>query len=132
MRAGLAEEAIVIDLQAVITLATALMQRGAPDIAERFEAGLDTTRIDASAVGLRTGLFERLDQLVRDDVGKVRQHLADFHHRSAQVAHRIEQLDRRLEVGLGEVPLPLVGVLKPAANPAKSVGHGNLRLQSAE
>lgn len=63
VRAGLAEESIVIDLQAVITLATALMQRGAPDIAERFEAGLDTTRIDASAVGLRTGLFERLDQL---------------------------------------------------------------------
>lgn len=63
VRAGLAEEAIVIDLQAVITLATALMQRGAPDIAERFEAGLDTTRIDASAVGLRTGLFERLDEL---------------------------------------------------------------------
>ncbi len=63
VRAGLAEEAIVIDLQAVITLATALMQRGAPDIAERFEAGLDTTRIDAAAVGLRTGLFERLDQL---------------------------------------------------------------------
>jgi len=63
VRSGVAEEAIVIDLQAVITLATALMQRGAPDVAERFEAGLDTTRIDAAAVGLRTGLFERLNLL---------------------------------------------------------------------
>jgi len=63
VRSGVAEEAIVIDLQAVITLATALMQRGAPDVAERFEAGLDTTRIDAGAVGLRTGLFERLERL---------------------------------------------------------------------
>ncbi len=63
VRSGVAEEAIVIDLQAVITLATALMQRGAPDVAERFEAGLDTTRIDAAAVGLRTGLFERLERL---------------------------------------------------------------------
>lgn len=61
--AGLAEESIAIDLEAVFTLAAALMQRGAPDIAERFEAGLDTTRIDASAVGLRTDLFEFLDGL---------------------------------------------------------------------
>lgn len=64
VRAGLAEEAITIDLQAVFTLASAIMQRGAPDVAERFEAGLDTTRIDAAAVGLRTGLFNRLDRLV--------------------------------------------------------------------
>lgn len=63
VRSGVAEEAIVIDLQAVITLATALMQRGAPDVAERFQAGLDTTRIDAAAVGLRTDLFKRLDLL---------------------------------------------------------------------
>lgn len=63
VRAGLAEESINIDLHAVFTLAAALMQRGAPDVAERFEAGLDTTRLDAGAVGLRTGVFERLDQL---------------------------------------------------------------------
>ena len=63
VRSGLAEESIAIDLDAVFTLAGALMQRGAPDIAERFEAGLDTTRIDASAVGLRTGLFAFLDHL---------------------------------------------------------------------
>lgn len=60
---GVAEESITIDLQAVFTLAAALMQRGAPDIAERFEAGLDTTRLDAAAVGLRTGLFERMQTL---------------------------------------------------------------------
>jgi len=63
VRAGVAEEAIVIDLEAGITLATALMQRGAPDIAERFEAGLDTTRIDAAAVGFRTGVFKQLERL---------------------------------------------------------------------
>ncbi|MGE3960134.1 MAG: hypothetical protein AB7F65_00465 [Dehalococcoidia bacterium] len=63
VRVGLAEESIAIDLEAVFTLAAALMQRGAPDIAGRFEAGLDTTRIDASAVGLRTGLFDWMDRL---------------------------------------------------------------------
>lgn len=63
VRSGVAEESISIDLAAVYTLAAALMQRGAPDVADRFEAGLDTTRLDAAAVGLRTGLFERLENL---------------------------------------------------------------------
>jgi hypothetical protein len=62
IRAGVTDEALVLDLRAAFALADVLLEQSAPDVAARLPRGFDTSRIDASAVGLRADVIDPLER----------------------------------------------------------------------
>ncbi len=77
-------------------------------------------------------LLERLDEGLRHDVREIRQRLANFHDRAAQVTHGIEQRHRSLPVRFREQAFPELCLFEPTANPVEEIGGADLGLERAE
>ena len=75
---------------------------------------------------------EHLRKLFRHHFRKSRQHLAHFHHGTAHVPHRAQQLQGGCEMGLAPQSLLFPGVRKSAAQPVGNIAEGHLRVERAQ
>ena len=101
-------------------------------VASQLVANLLAQEARSASGCLEIQPFERIDDLVGQDVGKVGQGLAEFHRGAAKIAHRVNHGKRDAKVGFAQSPVALFDVHEPTAHTVDEIGAEDLRLKASQ